>query len=392
MKRRQFIGIAGGTVLAAGTTAYLLSDKGNLSRSGLKSSEETPDFLKADEKEILSLASLAPSEHNTQPWFVQYVEPFHWIIGNDKNKWLPAVDPNQRETILSIGAFVQNLELGASTLGYQCDWELLAKTNQDERVLEVKLVKKDSTRRFDIEKIKTRRTVRSNFGSDVLRKEDLDLISGGDAEIFQYLPFKSKEAQYLNEQTIEANRLQTYRDPAQKELAGWIRFSSEDAEQFRDGLTTGSMEIEGFAGWLVRNFYDKESVMTKDFREKGLDKVKKQVSRSAGWVLMLSKDDGVESLLETGRRWQGFLLNAREKNIAIHPMTQILEETSTQDELNNSIGMSENIQFIMRTGYVKNYPSPVSLRRPVAWFVRKSFASNELSRSQLGEDNEDLKH
>ncbi|MCI3936293.1 hypothetical protein MQX03_03730 [Chryseobacterium aahli] len=33
-----------------------------------------------DEKEILILASLAPSGHNTQPWFVKYHEPFHWTI------------------------------------------------------------------------------------------------------------------------------------------------------------------------------------------------------------------------------------------------------------------------------------------------------------------------
>lgn len=231
MNRRKFIGIAGGTALAVGTTGYLFSDKSNLSRDDLKSAENKTDFLKDDEKEILFLASLAPSGHNTQPWFVQYVEPFHWIIGNDKEKWLPAVDPNQRETILSIGAFVQNLEITADNFGYDCDWNLLANTNQDERVLEVKLVRKDSKNSFDIEKIKSRRTIRSNFQSDILKMEDLKFIVGADAEIFHYLPFQSKESQYLNEQTIEANRLQTYRDPAQKELAEWIRFSSEDGKK-----------------------------------------------------------------------------------------------------------------------------------------------------------------
>ena len=62
-------------------------------------------------------------------------------------------------------------------------------------------------------------------------------------------------------------------------------------------------------------------------------------------------------------------LKVREKNIAIHPMTQILEESSTRKVLNQSIGLSENIQFILRVGYLKNYPEPVSLRRPVDWFV-----------------------
>ena len=54
------------------------------------------------------------------PRRIKYIEPFHWIIENDKSRWLPAVDPTQRETILSIGAFLQNLEYASGNLGYTC--------------------------------------------------------------------------------------------------------------------------------------------------------------------------------------------------------------------------------------------------------------------------------
>jgi len=118
------------------------------------------------------------------------------------------------------------------------------------------------------------------------------------------LPNTSKESQFVNEQTIAANRLQSYRDPAQQELADWIRFSSQDAEKYRDGLTTASMEIEGFSGWVVRNSYGKDDVMKNDFREKGIDQIKQEVSASAGWILIASKDNSVVTLLETGRRMQ----------------------------------------------------------------------------------------
>jgi hypothetical protein len=130
------------------------------------------------------------------------------------------------------------------------------------------------------------------------------------------------------------------------------------------------MEIEGFSGWVVRNFYNKDNVMKNDFKEKGLDNVKKEVSESAGWILITSKDDSVATLLETGRKMQRLFLKVRERNIAIHPMTQILEESSTKQQLNQAIGISQNIQFILRTGYLEDYPQPVSLRRPVDWFIR----------------------
>jgi hypothetical protein len=371
MNRKEFIGIFGGTVIAAGATSYLLSDKSNLVRANINPADDNDKTLKPDEKEILFLASLAPSGHNTQPWFVQYLEPYHWIIGNDKSKWLPAVDPTQRETILSIGAFIQNLEYAAGAFGYGCNWNLLAKTNQDEQVMEVKLIKKESRNDFDIAKIKNRRTVRSNFLSDALKKEDLTYLINSEPEFIHYLPTTSKESQFINEQTIEANRLQAYRNPAQQELADWIRFSSKDADRYRDGLTTAGMEIEGIPGWIVRNFYDKNNVMKSDFREQGIEQIKKEVSASAGWILITSKDNSVATLLETGRRMQRLFLKVREKSIAIHPMTQILEEASTRQTLNPSIGIGENVQFILRTGYLKDYPQPVSLRRPVDWFIRK---------------------
>lgn len=378
MNRNKFISIFGGTVIVAGATSYLLSDKSNFLRADIKPADDSTKptlrdrnkTLKPDEREILFLASLAPSGHNTQPWFVQYLEPYHWVIGNDKSKWLPAVDPTQRETMLSMGAFIQNLEYAAGSFGYVCNWTLLAKTNQDERVMEVKLIKEQSKNAFDTAKIKTRRTVRSNFLSDVLGKKDLKYLIDSEPEFIHYLPTTSKESQFINEQTIEANRLQSYRDPAQQELADWIRFSNKDADRHRDGLTTAGMEIEGIPGWIVRNFYGKNNVMKNDFREQSIENIKKEVSESAGWILITSKDNSVSTLLETGRRMQRLFLKVREKSIAIHPMTQILEESSTRQTLNQSIGIRENVQFILRTGYLKDYPQPVSLRRPIDWFIR----------------------
>jgi hypothetical protein len=370
MKRSQFIGIAGTTIAIAGVTYYLLSDKSNFVRGDVELKEIKKSPLQSDEKEILFLASLAPSGHNTQPWFVKYIEPYHWLIGNDKSRWLPGVDPTQRETILSIGAFLQNLEYAANNLGYNCQFSLLAITNQDENIVDVKLTKAISAIKFDIEKIKHRRTIRSNYLSDTLKKEDSLYLIAEETDFIHYINNSSKEHKWLNEQTIEANRMQAYRDATQSELANWIRFSSKDAAMHLDGLTLAGMEIEGIPGWYLRNFYGKEDVMKKSFKEQSIDKVVQQVSQSAGWLLITSKDNLVATLLETGKLLQRLWLKIRDKNIAIHPMTQILEEAATNQILHQSIGINEPIQFILRTGYVKNYPEPVSLRRSVESFIR----------------------
>jgi nitroreductase len=374
MHRRTFIRVAGGGALVAtGAAGYLLSDKRNLLRADLKPTDDAHRILQPDENEILLLASLAPSGHNTQPWFVQHLEPFHWIIGNDRRKWLPAVDPEQRETLLSLGAFLQNLEFAAADFGYACRWTLLAATNQDEQVMEVQLVKAGAANQANVDSLKSRRTMRGGFSRETLRKEDLAPLVAGEPEFVHYLPATSKEAGFINEQTIEANRLQAYRDPAQQELANWIRLSSADAREKRDGLTTGSMEIDGMAGWAVRNFYGKADVMKASFRERGIDQVRAEVA-AAGWILITSENATVAALLDTGRRMQRLFLKVRARGIGLHPMTQILEEPSTKLALSPGIGFGEHVQFLLRVGYVAAYSPPVSLRRPVAWFLREGGA------------------
>lgn len=370
MNRRTFLGVAGGSFLIAGATYYAFSDKSNFVRADLKPDSNVKTGLTPDQRQIAYLASLAPSGHNTQPWMIRFIEPLHWIICNDKRKWLPAVDPMQRETILSIGAFIQNLEYAAHSLGYRCEFSLMANTNQDENVMEVKLIRSGSKLRYNAERIVQRRTVRSNILSVDLRAEDVKLLIDNEPDLIHFIPRTDKAYHVLNEQTIESNKIQSYREPAQKELADWIRFSSKDAELYRDGLSTGSMEIEGIAGWLVRNFYGKSNVMAKSFRDQNIKQVEKQVASSAGWFLITSKDASVGSLIETGRRMQRLFLKVREKNIAIHPMTQILEEPSIHQSFNVSVGIIDPVQFILRTGYVKKYPDPVSLRRPVERFTQ----------------------
>ncbi len=101
-----------------------------------------------------------------------------------------------------------------------------------------------------------------------------------------------------------------------------------------------------------------------------MNKVIQQVSSSAGWVIITSNDASVENLLDAGRRMQRLFLKIRERGIAIHPMTQILEEKPFNEQINSTLGITDPVQFILRSGYVKNYPQPVSLRRPVEMILK----------------------
>ncbi len=221
-----------------------------------------------------------------------------------------------------------------------------------------------------VERIKRRRVVRKGYLSKEIGANDLRYITDKDSTRFHCFSPLSRHGRYLSEGTTEANRQQAYRDVAQEELADWIRWSDDDAIRFRDGLTPEGMEITGIAGWYVRHFYRRKDVLKKEFREATFKNVKEQVGRHGGWLVISSEDSSVASLLETGRLFQRMFLRSRDKMIAIHPMTQMLEEAQWKHEVANELGLSVPVQFIVRVGYLEAYPDPVTLRRPVKGFVR----------------------
>jgi hypothetical protein len=300
------------------------------------------------------------------------------MIGSDTKRWLPAVDPENRELLLGIGAFIENLVMAAGASGYDVDIQILAKNPLDPDIADIRL-KKGNAVDFPLEKIRKRRTVRSGYTDQEIKAEDLKYITKHDAKSCRvpnvpsphsfYFPNNSPQGKYLQEGTIEANRKQAFRDPAQEELANWIRWSNKEAKQYRNGLTPESMEIKGIAGLFVRNFYGRESVLKKSFREQTVDIVSKQVKTCGGWLVVTGADSRIPTLIQYGRVFENMLLRIREKMIAIHPMTQMLEEEPWRKQIAKELGLTGEVQWMLRIGYLNAYPDPVSLRVPVSHFV-----------------------
>ncbi len=83
MNRRSFLRHLGEGIFLLGGMSMINACSGTR-RNDLppfNGEKESIKGLEKDEMEILYLASLAPSSHNTQPWTVKIVEPRHWTIG-----------------------------------------------------------------------------------------------------------------------------------------------------------------------------------------------------------------------------------------------------------------------------------------------------------------------
>jgi hypothetical protein len=290
------------------------------------------------------------------------------IIGVDPERRLPAVDPNGHEVMLSLGAFVENLSLAAGHMGYEAQTVVKAQSPLEQEILEVTIrnARKGS---YPLERMTLRTTAKHGYRSTDLRKEDADALAEPlDGRLF-YFPRGSEHARCIQEGTVEAFRVQTDRDEAQRELVKWLRLSHEATAEHRDGLTTEGMEIRGLKGWYVRNFTKPEDFMKQSMRKRSVEQTARLAGEGGGWFVITSPGESVADLIEAGRGFERMALLARERGVGIHPMTQLLEEETGRKEIasNHDAGMTP--QFVLRVGYVDPYPDPVSPRRPVSWFV-----------------------
>jgi len=373
MRRRDFLKALSGGMLAVamgpfGTAAVIGCGAATRPKLNVRAEAASVRMLDPDSAAILAYASLAPSTHNTQPWRVRIQEPGHWIIGSDPARRLLEVDPLNREMLLSLGAFTENLVLAAGALGHTAVTTIIAGNPFMPEVMDVRLTRAPAVS-YPFERITLRRTVRRNYRDRELAGDVVRTLLAPLGDGATFFPPISRPAAYLREAVVEAFRAQTYREQAQVELSHWIRFDDADVYRHRDGLTPASMELSSAAAWYARHFMSRDDVMTGRFRVEGIDIVAKQARHGGGWFVVTSDHWDVTSLLDAGRRFERMALLAREHGVAIHPMSQVLEEKPWQERLAVDMDVPGNPQFILRAGYVSPYPAPVSLRRPIASFV-----------------------
>ena len=90
---------------------------------------------------LVSTAGRAPSLHNTQPWRFRVHENGLDLYA-DRDRRLPAIDPDGREMLISCGAALFGLRLGIRHLGYRAEVEMLPDPGRPSLLARVRLGRK----------------------------------------------------------------------------------------------------------------------------------------------------------------------------------------------------------------------------------------------------------
>lgn len=346
--------------------SVVLSSCSSYSRSNMPGLQKD----KSEIYHILRYASLAGSSHNSQPWRTEVFGMDSILVFVDNSRKLPVVDPTSREQYISVGAFIENLKIAASCFGYHADILIHSHAVGSSAPVASVLLKRinQKNQAYLLKDIELRTTLRSVFDTSTVRQTDWMALVSEDAQNIHFLPAESEQGRYVKQKELESFTQQACNKNAQDELATWIRFSNKDAAIKQDGLTTASMDIQGLGGFIVRNFYKPADSKKESFVKQGIEKTKLQVENCGGWIVITQPSESSADWINAGRLYQSVHLKCRRLHIGFHPMNQILEDSYSELDANNFMGYQGKIIFIARIGYVKDYPAPVSVRRPVEQF------------------------
>jgi hypothetical protein len=336
-------------------------------------SKETSNPMKdkTDTYKILYYASLAGSSHNSQPWKAEVYPNDSILILADTSRLLDVVDPKGIELYISVGAFIENLDIAANALGYKTDITLFESgIDSSLPVASIKLKRTGLSQNPEyLEALELRTTLRLPFDTLAVKNIDREKLVSYAPENIVLIPSNSHDGSFIAKKELEAYTLQAYQKEAQDELASWMRFSNKDVNSKRDGLTPAGMGIKGIGGFVVRNFMKPEDSKKESFVMSGVEKTQKQVENCGGWIFITTEKDDVSEWINVGRIYERLNIQCRSLNIGFHPMNQIIEEPSVYQEVNERIVPGRKIMFAARIGYVNEYPAPVSKRRPVESFT-----------------------
>lgn len=288
---------------------------------------------------MIGRAVLAPSSHNTQPWFFRLSESAIDLWA-DRTRALPANDPEDRELAISCGCALMNVRIAASSDGVGVQVQLLPEPEEPDLLARVSLSEQSIASAEDSELaafIETRRTYRKRFAPRAVGASALEhLIDAAKREGARLLPLSSEEARHQAAALVaEGDAAQWANSSWRRELAAWMH-----PRRRGDGLTVPALAVP-VAQLVVRTFDMGGGVGAKD----------RQLAEASPLLAVLSTDsDDPRNWLRAGQALQRVLLTGCILGLQASYLNQPVQVASLRPRLQDLVGAGFP-QMLLRLGY-----------------------------------------
>jgi hypothetical protein len=306
--------------------------------------------------ELIRLATLAPSSHNTQCWKFAVGDVGITILP-DLSRRCPAVDPDDHHLFVSLGCAAENLHHAALAHGLRAETRFDAGRD----AIEVALTPTAPRRTALFEAITARQCTRGDYDGAPLSADELGLLerAGTMSGVRMLLLTERPAMEQVLEYIVQGNTAQMADPVFIGELKTWIRFNDAEALRSADGLygvASGNPQIPGWIGRMAFRW-----LLTPEGEN---EKCVRQVRSSAGMAVFVGEAADKAHWVQVGRAYERFALQATALGIRNAFLNQPVEVAAVRAPFAAAMGLGmQRPDLVLRFG--RGPTLPQSLRRPV---------------------------
>jgi nitroreductase len=323
-----------------------------------------PDDIRLD---AFRHAILAPNPHNRQPWVIRLIGEDAAEISCDLDKRLPVTDPFDRQITIGFGTFLEVARIAALERGYAMETELFPDGETQPRldespVARVTFAKVEGAERDHLfSAIPQRRSNKEVY--DLTKKvRDIQLetitLDGGS--------FSADPAfvAQLRSQILKAIEIEMTTPGPYMESVDLMRIGHDQIDANPDGIDLSGPMVEAgiVAGQIDR---DQLADMSSQAYAIGLEQTREAYGSVASLIWITTPGNSRADQIEAGRQYVRANLQATQLGLAMHPMSQSLQEyaevAGAYRDVHKLLGAKEDerVQMLARVGYGKAIgPSP----------------------------------
>lgn len=347
LSRRKTLAILGGGFIAAaciGATAYVTSRRPETALSPWEKAGKYED----PRKQALSYAILAPNPHNLQPWMVDLSQADTVVLYRDPDRGLPHTDPFSRQIKIGLGCFLEQMKIAATQTGHIVDLDLFPEGENGP----VAIARFSAATTLDplAAQIIDRRSCKEAFEMSAIEAGKLDAL-----KTYADIVAEPEVVDKLQLLTWDAFQVEMAIPRTFQESVDLMRIGKQEINASPDGIDIGGPMLETLMlmGILSREtLTDGDSEATRSF----LSSCKEMLMSTPAYAVITSAKNDRLSQIAAGAAWLRLNLKTTELGLALHPVSQALQE---YDEMTIHYNRAhellakegETVQMLGRLGY-----------------------------------------
>jgi hypothetical protein len=344
MHRRAFIRITGGGIVLAATATGISGCSSELPAEALAAWQQARTQTGDLRRWLLGYAILAPHSHNLQSWQVDLAEPDTITLYCDRDRLLPETDPLSRQIMMSQGTFLELLDLAARERGLRADITLFPQgvyegAQPDARPTARIRLSADAAVRPDplFGQILRRRTNREAYLPQEPAPAGLQAIAESVAPaatpFMAGVPLRAGFVGAAQPQLIaqhraiasDAFRIEMRTTRTLMESLRWLRVGPAEIARHRDGLSINAPMVRAL---VTLGLFDRGKPPAPDDAAIGrqISEFNEKLTATPAFFWLITEGNDRRTQINAGRAWARAQLAATAQGLAMHPLSQALQE------------------------------------------------------------------